>query len=614
MDEPLSTDEGKYMKILLCALVKDDSEYAQFQRMLESFMPYVQGLVVLGNGVSQEFEKVKHIVELYNGKFVSISPKTNPECYGELDGKFYPHFANLRNRLFDEADKLDGYDWYIWADKDDVLVGGHNLRLIAENSLKIHADMVFFTYWYSIKVQKDGTYTDKDVEIDQIRERLLRPKYFKWVSRLHEIALPKEESYKPKMSDWPYNPERKDNVVWVHLHEKEDVKKAVERNIGVLTLQVKDEKGKDPRTLFYLAKTYYDAERDKEAIELLEKYLEMSGWQEERASAWEYLSKIYGRGGDHLKAIECLHSGIKEYPDRHLNYLNLSREYMAIGRWDNANFWCDVAIHMDPPKARTTIGNPFEIMFMASGLKANIAKEKLDIDGCIYWLKKQNDLTKDGTNDDLIEKMEDLKYYNQIGLTIFNLAKYLKTKGYTERVKKLVEIIPPEYGQEPMVYKIANEVMEPRKWGEKSIVYYASFGGKFFEEWNAESLKSGIGGSETAVIQLAKRWQKLGYEVTVFCDCGDKQGVYEGVIYRPYWEMNFNDEFNILILWRSPHLLELDLHAKKLFMDLHDICSNLDWPKEKVDKIDKVFFKSKYQRKMLPTVPDSKAVIISNGI
>jgi hypothetical protein len=165
-----------------------------------------------------------------------------------------------------------------------------------------------------------------------------------------------------------------------------------------------------------------------------------------------------------------------------------------------------------------------------------------------------------------------------------------------------------------MVYQIANEVMEPRKWGEKTIVYYASFGGKFFEEWNAESLKSGIGGSETAVIQLAKRWQKLGYEVTVFCDCGDKQGIYEGVIYRPYWEINWNDTFDTLILWRSPHLLDLDIHAKKIFMDLHDVASNLDFTPERVKKLTKVFFKSQYQRKMLPNVPDEKAVIISNGI
>jgi tetratricopeptide (TPR) repeat protein len=604
-------------KILLTALYKDDSEHGQFQRMLESFMPYVQGLVVLGNGISQEFEKVKRTVELYNGRFVSISPKTNPECYGKLDGKFYPHFANLRNRLFDEADKLEGYDYYIWADKDDVLVGGHNLAKIADNSLKIHADMVFFTYWYSVNVQKDGTYTDKDVVIDQIRERLLRPKYFKWVSRLHEIALPKEDNYKPKMTDWPYSADKKDNVVWVHLPEKEDILKAQERNVGVLKLQIKDEDGKDPRTLFYLAKTLYDyndPKKDKEAVPILEKYLELSGWEEERASAWEYLAKIYARAGNHKEAVGCIHMAIQEYPNRHLNYLNLSKEYMALDRWDYADFWCDVALHMDPPKASTTIGNPFEILFMATGLKANICKQKLDLDGCIYWLKKQNDLAKNGMNDELIENMEDLKYYNQIGLTIFNLAKYLKTKGYTDRVKKLVEIIPPEYGQEPMMYQIANEVMEPRVWGEKSVVYYASFGGKGFEEWSPDDLKTGLGGSETAVVQLAKRWQKMGYDVTVFCDCGEKQGVYEGVIYRPYWEINWNDKFNILILWRSPHLLDLEVKAKKIFMDLHDVASNLDWTKERVAKVSKVFFKSEYQRKMLPNVPDEKAVIISNGI
>jgi len=76
----------------------------------------------------------------------------------------------------------------------------------------------------------------------------------------------------------------------------------------------------------------------------------------------------------------------------------------------------------------------------------------------------------------------------------------------------------------------------------------------------------------------------------------------------------FNDQFNTLILWRSPHLLDKNIKAKRLYMDLHDVASNLDWTVERVARIDKVFFKSKYHRSMCPNIPDSKAVIISNGI
>jgi len=117
------------------------------------------------------------------------------------------------------------------------------------------------------------------------------------------------------------------------------------------------------------------------------------------------------------------------------------------------------------------------------------------------------------------------------------------------------------------------------------------------------------------VIELAKRWAKKGYKVTVFGDPRENAGVYEGVEYRPWYECNlFNDQFNILVLWRSPHLLDKNIKAKKLYMDLHDVASNLDWTVERVARIDKVFFKSKYHRSMCPNIPDSKAVIISNGI
>jgi hypothetical protein len=79
--------------------------------------------------------------------------------------------------------------------------------------------------------------------------------------------------------------------------------------------------------------------------------------------------------------------------------------------------------------------------------------------------------------------------------------------------------------------------------------------------------------------------------------------------------MNWNDEFETLILWRSPHLLDIPmLKAKRLWMDLHDIVDPLGWGVERINKIDKVFFKSSWHRTNLPQLPDNKAVVISNGV
>jgi hypothetical protein len=49
-------------------------------------------------------------------------------------------------------------------------------------------------------------------------------------------------------------------------------------------------------------------------------------------------------------------------------------------------------------------------------------------------------------------------------------------------------------------------------------------------------------------------------------------------------------------------------------MDLHDIADMSHWTKARIDKVDKIFFKSRWHRRNLPNVPNSKAVVISNGI
>lgn len=606
-------------KILLTAIFKDDSEAPIAERMLDSFMPHMDGLVVGLTGISGKFDLLKKLITKHKGTYVVTSPETHPQIYSKVENKWiFSNFSAARNVVFEEADKLKGYDWYCWADCDDILIGGEHLNDIADMAQKQKMDTVFFTYWYSVKVKKDGTFDDKCVEIDQIRERLIKPHTFKWVSRLHEIAVIKDEAYKPRFTDWKYDSKKENNIVWVHLTNKDRADTNFLRNIQILEIQIEEEKWKDPRTISNLAKTYFDLntlEYDKKAIPMFEKYLSMSGWEEDRALNLEYLGKIYSRMGNHKMALEYFHMAVQEFPNRHMNYLNLAKEYFEMDRFENCEFWLNVALKMPPPEARTVIGNPIEIMFMSASISYNLAIKKMDIDKALYWLKIRNDVGQ-LEDDGMTKTLEDAKYFNQIGLSILNLAKYLKTNGHTDKLRKLLEVIPPEYGKEPFVSQIANEVVEPRKWGPKSVVYYASFGSTHFEEWDYRSLEKGIGGSETAVIELAERWQKLGYEVTVFCEPigGDEFISPGGVIYRPWWQMNWSDSFNTLILWRSPHLLDLPIKAKELFMDLHDVASNLDYTPERVKKLDGVFVKSLYHRKFIPAVPDSKVHVISNGI
>ncbi len=151
------------------------------------------------------------------------------------------------------------------------------------------------------------------------------------------------------------------------------------------------------------------------------------------------------------------------------------------------------------------------------------------------------------------------------------------------------------------------------KHNDKSIVYFASFYGPHFEKWNGDNLKVGIGGSESAVIYLSEEWVKLGYDVTVYCDT-EEDKVINGVKYKKYWKVNFNDEFNIFISWRTPAFLDFNIKTRKHFVDLHDIVNASDWFESRCEKVDKVFFKSKWHARQIPQLELDKRVVISNGI
>lgn len=67
--------------------------------------------------------------------------------------------------------------------------------------------------------------------------------------------------------------------------------------------------------------------------------------------------------------------------------------------------------------------------------------------------------------------------------------------------------------------------------------------------------KRGLGGSESAVILMARELAKLNFSVTVYNDCNDpsvdcKPGIYDGVLYRTFKSYN-DEEYDIVISLRT---------------------------------------------------------------
>lgn len=156
-------------------------------------------------------------------------------------------------------------------------------------------------------------------------------------------------------------------------------------------------------------------------------------------------------------------------------------------------------------------------------------------------------------------------------------------------------------------------------WPEKSIVYYT---GTSSEAWNPHTLELGLGGAQTAVIYLAKEWDKLGYKVVVYGETRGRSILCDGVQYLDHARFNKHDYFDTLIIWEPKNLsiLEHPIFAKRIWLDVHGVPKTKRAYKEAaLKKVDKVFIKSKYhhflfQDPELAHIPESKLVVVSNGI
>jgi glycosyltransferase involved in cell wall biosynthesis len=132
-------------------------------------------------------------------------------------------------------------------------------------------------------------------------------------------------------------------------------------------------------------------------------------------------------------------------------------------------------------------------------------------------------------------------------------------------------------------------------------------------QWSPNS--TGFGGSEEAIINVTKELTKLGWDITVYNNCGQKPLVHEGVTYRPFWEFNPRDRQDVAILWRWVKPLDWDINARRIFVELQDAMDEGAFTKRaRLSKLTRVLVRSRFHRSLLPSVPDDKIAVIPNGI
>ena len=579
-------------KIAAGLIVKDDTEEDKLRNCLTSFATHVDHIFITGTKNPQE--KIKKVCKEFGATW-----------------SWYPwdkNFSNARNFNFNQIPSE--YDWIFWCDTDDVVVGAENFKVAIQRAEELNIKAIFARYLYQVELAEDGSI--KQILIEHLRERLIKNDgTFEWVAPIHETLIEKTPSGKTDFQDF----------MVVHLTSDKEMYESMWRNIEILEEEV-IRNPQDPRPLYYLAKAYFDTREpmilydsagegmDSITMELLKDYQRKSGWPEERAQCWEYMSMIHREKNEFKKGIYALLEALYESPVFTSIYIQLALSYVVMKDWVKAMHWVKVAGQVEIPKT-TLVINPRDYKAMILEALFHIYVNTGKLDECLKTCEGLVEIAPTDLNLQRLKDLQDLKAKNNLAHWTVKLANHLHSTNQVQQLKALINSIPVEIVNEPVLVDLRNQFMPPKTWDDKSIVIYCGPG---FEKWSPKNVAQGIGGSEEAVIYLSRELAKLGWKVTVFADPQEDAGEHDGVTYLPHYEVNWNDNFNILISWRQIGLFDLPVKYKKAYLWNHDIQNPMEYKPERVKKIDKVFFLSKWHRSNVPNLDESKVTYTGNGL
>lgn len=556
-------------------------EVNEFKRILATYGSLFDEVVI---AVDDRFNDFKEVADSYPTMSIKILPYTWASDFGAKRNFVHYHITG---------------DIYMRLDSDDAININsiHHIREIAEKAVANKISVVYGYYNYS----RDQW---GNVNASHWREVLIQnTDYLVWNKKIHENIITKNiDSFKIEMDN---------KLIIDHLSSEEKINKSLMRNIKYLLDEYNEDKEKcDSRTLAYLGRMLHGIGSFDKSIYFLEKHIQTSGWDEDRYTSWCQLSDCYRQKGDNEKAKAAAFEALAERPDYPDAYLKLHDIYFQMEQWEKAETWGRQGLLKPIPKSFMMIDPSAygwrPILSMSFTLfQLNKFEEALKM----LELAKRDVPTLDFIlqNEGMYKKAIEHKRFMENYLGVFN---YLKDKNEEDKVPELLKSVPNDLKENEIVIKLRNHYAKPKDWADNSVVIFALTD---LQDWSPKSVNNGIGGSEEAVIYLSKELALLGYDVTVFNNCGEQAGVYDGVTYKNAIEFNCKDNFNILVSWRS-NIFEKDIYAKKKIVWLHDI-PHLNLKDDGYKRIDNIVVLSKFHASQLAyNCPKDKVFVSTNGI
>lgn len=566
------------MKIALALIVKGTNEEAVLlDRCLASCAEFVDQVFI--TRTHTEEESPNEAVAIIASKYKAIIS----------DFEWLNDFSKARNFNFSQVPAE--FDWILWCDADDIWRGLENLRPLLEEHPSMDAFGMNYLYdWDEFKLPTVVHRKTMMVKNDGCAT---------WVGALHEDLI-ENRSLEVLLVE---------EIERLHLTNGERAAENAKRNLEIAQKEVVD-KSTDPRSYWNLANSHFSVSEYEEAKVNFGLFLDKSESEDEKYLAYMRLGDAERALGNQEGAIKQLQYAIGLKPDYPDAYFQLAGLYYSYSNWDKAEFYCVNGLIRKPHPERMIVYNPRDYDYNPMMLLARIYYEKnrphdmvTMLEGCLKIYPDDEHLQK-LVEDGIAERDAFAKALEEV--------KKLEDITDMDELKDAIEALPSEVRSHPAVAVIHNRNFIKQTSSGKDLVIYC---GNTHHQWNPELFKTqGVGGSEEAVIYLAREYAKLEWNVTVYNNCGNNPVIEDGVTYRPFWEFNYRDKQDVVILWRWSKPLDADINCEKIFVDLHDVVPDGEFTQKRIEKVTKVFVKTQFHRSLFPSIPDDKIAVIPNGM
>jgi glycosyltransferase involved in cell wall biosynthesis len=310
--------KGVAVSISVALIVKNEER--ALGRCLDSLAGAVDEIVVVDTGSD---DGTKRVARRYTDKI--------------YDFVWCDDFAAARQFAFDRTTG----DWVAWADADDVIIHADRIKpLLAATPPEVCG----YSWRYIYGWDPSGK-----PALQFWRERCVRNDgSFRWAGRVNEVLVPQ----------WACVQMQNLDIVVEHHPDPERATQKQGRNLKILEEEYEaSTETLEPRMLFYLGREYADAGNTERAIEVLQRYVEVSDWDDERFRAQTQLAQLHRKQAQYHLALDADLRALKIHPQWPDAYFGLAETYYYLRDWPKVIHWCDIGRAMPIPQTNVFV-NP----------------------------------------------------------------------------------------------------------------------------------------------------------------------------------------------------------------------------------------------------------------